>query len=334
MRCFRFILLLIGSVVSLNVSYAERWREIVGLEGRWRFSIGDNKKWSEPSFNDANWEDIRVPSKWEDQGFNGYNGFAWYRRSFDGSALANKKLNYSLFIGYIDDVDEVYLNGHLIGSSGSFPPRFQTAYNAKRVYFIPAEYINFAGKNVIAVRVYDGEIEGGIIKGDIGIYTDDDDKQMAINLRGVWDFTVLHRRAWPNNQQAEFRQRTPPAESKWMSASLPGFWEHQGYPNYDGSGWFRKQFTMPKSLEGEDLILMLGRIDDYDEVYLNGKFLGSTNKHDKLRMYKIPAGSFRPGAVNLLLVYVEDYGGMGGIYDGPLGIIRESELTRFMRWRN
>jgi hypothetical protein len=332
MRCLKALFLIVF-LMSFELVHAERWREVIGLEGRWLFSIGDNKKWADPAFNDKSWEGIRVPAKWEDQGFNGYNGFAWYRRSFDGSSLTDKTLNYSFFAGYIDDVDEVYINGHLIGSSGSFPPRFQTAWNAKRTYFIPQEYINFTGRNVIAIRVYDAEIEGGIVKGEIGIFTDEDEKQMAVNLRGVWDFMVLHTRVWPN-KSADDPKRTPPADAKWTTASLPGFWEHQGYPNYDGSGWYRKQVSIPRTLEGQNLILVMGRIDDYDEVYLNGKLLGSSNRHDKLRIYNIPAGAFRPGAVNLLLVYVEDYGGMGGIYDGPIGIIRESDLTRFMRWRD
>jgi hypothetical protein len=331
----KILLMLCFSFCSLReVNAAERWREVIGLEGNWLFSIGDNKRWSETAFNDKNWEMIRVPSKWEDQGFNGYNGFAWYRKTFDGTLLRDPKINYTLFLGYIDDVDEVFINGHRIGSSGSFPPRFQTAYNAKRTYFIPKELINFAGKNTIAVRVYDSEIEGGIVKGEIGIYTDEDDKQMEFNLRGVWDFVPLYRRNTFGMPLQQSENRTPPSDAKWTSITVPGFWEHQGYNNYDGSAWYRKQFIIPKSLEGEDLILILGKIDDYDETYLNGKLLASTRMHDKLRIYNIPHGAFRTGSLNLLLIYVEDTGGMGGMYEGPIGIIRESDLTRFMRWRN
>ncbi|MEJ0034001.1 MAG: hypothetical protein WDO15_28375 [Bacteroidota bacterium] len=81
-------------------------------------------------------EQIYVPSKWEDEGFNGYNGFAWYRTSFDGQELEDKLGSYSIFLGYIDDVDEVYFNGHKIGSSGSFLRGITPHYNAFRSYFI------------------------------------------------------------------------------------------------------------------------------------------------------------------------------------------------------
>ena len=101
---------------------ADNWRQVLDLRGQWLFSIGDNMKWSQPAYNDREWETIRVPAKWEDEGFSGYNGFAWYRKTFDGTRLQDKSLSYSLFLGYVDDVDEVYVNGHKIGASGKFPP--------------------------------------------------------------------------------------------------------------------------------------------------------------------------------------------------------------------
>jgi hypothetical protein len=47
-----------------------------------------------------------------------------------------------LVLGYVDDVDQTFINGHLIGVSGGFPNDYRTAYNAFRKYFIPKEYLN------------------------------------------------------------------------------------------------------------------------------------------------------------------------------------------------
>ena len=55
----------------------------IDLEGNWRFSIGDDTAWASPYFKDNDWEKIKVPAMWEDQGFHGYNGYAWYRKTFD-----------------------------------------------------------------------------------------------------------------------------------------------------------------------------------------------------------------------------------------------------------
>lgn len=108
----------------------------VNLAGQWKFSIGDDIKCSTPAFNDANWENIKVPSPWENEGFNGYDGYAWYRKHFN-IPLSLKGKSVYLSMGYIDDCDEVYVNGHLVGFSGSFPPNYYTAYNALRMYPCP-----------------------------------------------------------------------------------------------------------------------------------------------------------------------------------------------------
>jgi hypothetical protein len=310
----------------------EKWKMIVNLRGQWKFNIGDNQKWAEPKYNDKEWESIRVPSKWEDEGFYGYNGYAWYRTTFQGSTL-EKSWVFNLFLGYVDDADEVYLNGHRIGSSGSFPPKYRTAYNAFRNYAIPSEYINFQGNNVVAVRIYDSETEGGIVSGDVGIYTNDDDKAFAVNLRGVWDFTLTNqyfRR--PQNGHAMGEKQTPPLKAIWNKIPVPSTWESQGY-EYDGGAWYRKQFIIPKSLAGEDLVLMLGKIDDYDQVYLNGNLVGATNQWDRQRVYNISSDMVTAGAVNILLIYVYDEVGHGGIYEGPLGLMKQTDFTRYLRWR-
>ena len=99
---------------------------VLSLRGTWRFSIGDNEDWAEPAFDDSDWERIYVPSEWEDEGFRGYSGHAWYRKTFDFDAPEDLSA-FSLVLGKIDDVDQVFLNGELIGSTGSFHPNYHTA---------------------------------------------------------------------------------------------------------------------------------------------------------------------------------------------------------------
>ena len=96
-----------------------------------------------------------------------------------------------LMMGRIDDADEVYLNGKEIGKSGKFPPDYVTAYDRTRKYIIPAGYLKEDGENVIAVKVYDSYLEGGIVDGPTGIYIDEDNdflesefkRQMEISNR-------------------------------------------------------------------------------------------------------------------------------------------------------
>jgi sialate O-acetylesterase len=316
------MMLMSGILFTSTAVAQDKWDRVLNLKGTWKFSIGDKALWSEKYFNDNKWEDILVPSKWEDEGFNGYNGYAWYRRTFSGTELANSKdAGLHLLLGHIDDVDEVYFNGVKIGGSGSFPPRFHTAYNAFRNYFIPKELIDLNGRNVIAVRVYDSEIEGGIVSGDIGIYTNRGDRGLTINLRGVWDFKLGRERY------------SSVSEDGWADIIVPSIWEKQGFDDYDGSAWYKKTFKISKDMAGDDLVLLLGKIDDSDKVFLNGKLIGATEqRHDKLRMYHIQSSQFKPGD-NTLIVFVDDTGGAGGIWEGPVGLMKQSEFTRYIRWK-
>jgi beta-galactosidase/beta-glucuronidase len=323
-------MLMTGTLYTSTAMAQDKWDRVLNLKGMWKFSIGDKALWGEKYFNDNKWEDILVPSKWEDEGFNGYNGYAWYRKTFSGTELVSvKDAGLHLLLGHIDDVDEVYFNGTKIGGSGSFPPRFHTAYNAFRSYFIPKELIDLNGRNVIAVRVYDSEIEGGIVSGDVGIYTNRGDRGLTINLRGVWDFK-LGRERYNSVSESSLTSLT---KDGWTDIIVPSIWEKQGFDDYDGSAWYKKTFTIPKEMVGDDVVLVLGKIDDSDKVFLNGKLIGSTEqRHDKLRMYHIQSSQFKPGE-NTLIVFVDDTGGAGGMWEGPVGLMKQSEFTRYIRWK-
>jgi hypothetical protein len=322
------IYLLVWFILPGKQVFAEKggeWVRVINLGGTWKFSIGDDARWAMSGWDDTHWENIQVPATWEDEGFYGYDGFAWYRKSFDASEIKPSTAFY-LGLGYIDDADEVYFNGKLIGFSGGFPPGFHTAYKAKRMYPIPADYINWKGKNTISVRVYDTHLEGGIISGDIGIFYKRNEWPLDIDLKGVWKFREGNHPNWAGEKYDD---------QAWKPIMVPLAWEQQGHEYYDGIAWYRKAFFVPKSMEGADCVLLLGKIDDFDLTYLNGVFMGSTNDGRrfgatnswlKLRMYNIPAQALRFGEVNYLAVQVKDIGIDGGIYAGPVGIITREHL--------
>ena len=114
------VLVFIILLSSANI-FGNDLDRIINLNTKWKFAIGDYQKWASPTLNDDDWETISVPSEWENQGFPGYDGYAWYRTEFTLDAIYEND-NIYLNLGYIDDVDEVYINGILVGFSGSFPP--------------------------------------------------------------------------------------------------------------------------------------------------------------------------------------------------------------------
>ena len=300
--------------------------QVIDLRGPWKFHIDDKAAWASPEFDDSSWETMFPPSPWEEEGFHGYDGFAWYRRTFDGRLL-DKNINYYLGLGFIDDCDEVYLNGKLVGFSGSMPPRYKTAYNTERKYPLPSEFINFSGQNLIAVRVFDVTLSGGIVDGRLGIYKSKEDDHMAIDLRGVWSFTPVRR--------MELKE----PELTWGKVMVPGAWEYQGYTKYDGYARYQRTFYLPDRLAGVPLMLLVGQIDDFDKTYINGTLIGTTNdgrpygrsqSYSQQRAYAIPSEILKKG-LNTIDILVEDMGNLGGIQSGKIGIARREDYFRYLR---
>jgi len=143
------------------------------LDNHWQFKTGDSLVWKNADYNSSKWVTITSGRIWEDQGFKGFDGFAWYRKSVSIPVeLKNETFKLggmTLNLGTIDDCDQVYLNGKLIGESGGLPPNFQTAYDKIRKYDILPTDIRWGKENVIAIRVYDNNGGGGLTSHDISL---------------------------------------------------------------------------------------------------------------------------------------------------------------------
>ena len=102
-------------------------------------------------------------------------------------------------------------------------------------------------------------------------------------------------------------------DSNWPKMKAPSLWENQQLPNLDGEVWMRKSIVISKEDAGKEALIELSKIDDQDITYINGFEIGTTNKYDIKRIYKIPAGVLKEGN-NVIAVKVIDYSGGGGIY--------------------
>lgn len=315
----KYFLTIIAFTMGIS-TMAANWDQLVDLEGTWYFTVGDDANWAEVDVDMSRWDKIHVPDNWEKY-YKEYNGYGWYRKSFEMRWIP-KEGQVVLFLGQIDDVDEVFVNGVKVGQSGSFFPDYQSAYSHNRQYYLPKDLIR-KGKNSIAVRVYDEGGGGGMVSGrDIGIYYDTDYTLLSQDLSGLWKFST-HRNGDVFSESYD--------DSDWDEIQVPGHWESQGYENHDGLAWYRTQFTVPQKLKEENLYLVLGKIDDTDRVFLNGEpfarteYLDGYSKYNKwnaynlYRVYRLPSNKIKH--VNTLVVEVKDTGIGGGIYEGPVGIM-------------
>jgi sialate O-acetylesterase len=325
-----FSLIILCFFSASQEAWSQDRERIASLNGDWQFSLGDNVKFAQPGYDDSEWEEIFVPSSWQREGFQHYYGYAWYRKKV--AIEYTGKGSLFLELGRIDDVDEVYFNGHLIGGTGGFPPDYYSAYNYYRKYLIPQEYLNKKGKNVIAVRVYDEGGEGGMVSGTPAVYAYENYSENSINLFGKWKFHLNDDVAWSKENVND---------ADWEDIIVPSTWEAQGFHDYDGFAWYRKNFQLPKNFNDDDLMILLGKIDDMDEVFINGELVGRTGRMSRqwasndewsrYRTYEIPEGLLKPGKSNVIAVRVFDQHGDGGIYEGPVTLLPRDEYKQFWK---
>ena len=115
---------------------------------------------------------------------------------------------------------------------------------------------------------------------------------------------------------------------EWAEIPMPQYWERSNIDelaNFNGVIWFRKTFDVPKKLVGQDLELRLGRVNERDTVWLNGKYIADTLDASTDRIYQVPANILQAGT-NTLAIRVVDERGSGGFNAHP---------GRFgLRWNN
>ena len=139
-----------------------------------KFKTGDDITYSYPVTDDQKWTDINTNRPWEMQGFENYDGFAWYRFHLiipvPYKTNSYWKDSVRIYLGKIDDACEVYLNAVKIGKSGAFPDDkqgYNTSRDKRQEFHIAANnpYLNWGGENILSVKVYDAGGPGGMFGG-------------------------------------------------------------------------------------------------------------------------------------------------------------------------
>ena len=158
------------------------WLACVGIEAQvsfgnpgrfndgWLFSLSDDPKATEPSYDDGSWRQLDLPHDWSIEGqlsqqyasCTGYlpAGIGWYRKHFTLAEPAPK--TYIYFEG-IYNRSEVYLNGHLLGKR----PNGYVSF-----LYDMTPYLNKNGENVLSVRVDHSRIADSRWYTGSGIYRD------------------------------------------------------------------------------------------------------------------------------------------------------------------
>ena len=126
-------------------------------------------------------------------------------------------------------------------------------------------------------------------------------------------------------------------DSDWEQIEVSKTVEEQGHRNYNGYSWYRIKIFIPVSLKKnaaltDSLVINLGKIDDFNQVFFNGEFIGENLRNVKRgtkpdnsfkdkdysfwnmnRRYTLPIGDklIKWDAENVIAVRVFDWGGAG-----------------------
>ncbi|MBN2201449.1 DUF4982 domain-containing protein [bacterium] len=137
---------------------------------------------------------------------------------------------------------------------------------------------------------------------------------------GGWKFSKGDDPSWKNPSLKD---------GSWQTVTLPANWEtHSDYTDDNVIGWYRREVAVPESMQGKDITLNLGKIDDADETFFNGVKVGGLGSFppryvtawDQLRRYRVPGWLIRTGENNSIAVRVFD-----GVFGG--GLYAEGEKT-------
>lgn len=172
---------------------------------------------------------------------------------------------------------------------------------------IKAKYPNF---NTLLEKYKNKDTVASIIANDRAA-VDNWNKNIDAN-----DLGLLEEPKWRDND-LDFKE--------WKTFTVPGLWEKNpfiedaqesqlnvsGRAASSGVIWFKKEIQVTKEQLGKDNLLVLGVLVDRDEVFVNGKFVGSTGYQYPPRRYKVPSEVLKEGK-NIITVRLVSNNGNGG----------------------
>ena len=166
--CF-LLFLTVGSCTSAEKMTNDRRQDFTA---GWTFHLGDDSAASRPDYDDTAWRILNLPHDWAIEGeFSRDNpsgtgggalpgGIGWYRKTFTVDKADEGKRLFLDFDGvYMNS--EVFINGHSLGVR---------PYGYVSFSYDLTPYIKWGGKNVVAVRVDNGEQPNSRWYSGCGIY--------------------------------------------------------------------------------------------------------------------------------------------------------------------
>jgi hypothetical protein len=144
-------------------------KNLLPLNGPWKFITGDNMQYAQPNYDDSGWEtmDLTAPPGvhdddvglsgfipgWTATGHPNYSGYAWYRLKIPLDSLTANNLALAAPAA-VDDAYQLFINGSLSGSAGDFSGTVPIVYSIRPRMFLLPENVKKEKDITIAFRVW------------------------------------------------------------------------------------------------------------------------------------------------------------------------------------
>ena len=107
-------------------------------------------------------------------------------------------------------------------------------------------------------------------------------------------------------------------DAQWRNVQVPAFWNTTALGTLEGSVWFRRSVTLPPEAAGKSARIRIGRVDDIDVTFINGKKIGTRSGFNTVREYMVPESVLVAGP-NVVALRITNNSGRGGIQPDSSG---------------
>jgi sialate O-acetylesterase len=222
---------------------SEAWlRQLASADGGLR---GDDPLWAAPDLDDSDWGNMPLPALWERQGLESFDGVVWFRYVVNIPAEWKGK-DVELSLAQIDDEDITYFNGVQVGAT--------KGHYLLRKYRVSGKLVK-AGRNVIAVRILDTGVDGGLY-GDaenLQLKLAGSKKAQPISLAQTWKYkAAVDLNRLPPRPQSPDNPNRPSVLYNGMLHPLAPF-------TIKGAIWYQGESNADRAQQYRDLLPLLIR---------------------------------------------------------------------------
>jgi len=143
---------------------------LITLSGAWKIIETEDNAPADPGCDDSASGELDIPGDWKHvlEKNDNLTATIWIRKKFTIAEETAREFSGGmavLSLGNIAVSDKTYLNGSLIGSTGTFPGKdrplsYRSGWHRERNYRFNSSLLRFGGENVVAIKIFSHYING------------------------------------------------------------------------------------------------------------------------------------------------------------------------------